>query len=192
MNFCLKSHPNIIKLHILIDCLNTIWNRLSIKKLLLSLRAMSQHHNGAIRNDSMLPPGLRTLGLFDVISTLGIRNTCYWSIRATISLKKFVDIEFYASEKAPCEKCIDKNLYFLLKHRVIIATVYWILLLKHSFVIWQGQPCSHAFQELKVQRRTNVQLMCETKIDPSILPFIACVIRMTALLQVSDVFLRIC
>ena len=32
-----------------------------IKKLLLSLRGMAQHHNGAIRNDSMLPPGLLTL-----------------------------------------------------------------------------------------------------------------------------------
>ena len=34
--------------------------------------------------------------------------------------------------------------------------------------------------------------MCETKIDPSVLQFIACVIRMTALLQDSAVFLRMC
>ena len=32
--------------------------------------------------------------------------------------------------------------------------------------------------------------MCETKIDPSVLPFITCVIRMTALLQVSAVFFK--
>ena len=34
--------------------------------------------------------------------------------------------------------------------------------------------------------------MCETKIDPSLLPFIACVIRMTASLQDSAVLLIIC
>ena len=32
--------------------------------------------------------------------------------------------------------------------------------------------------------------MCETIIDPSVLPFIAFVIRMAALLQVSAVFIR--
>ena len=30
--------------------------------------------------------------------------------------------------------------------------------------------------------------MCETKIDPSVLSFTACVIRMTALLHISDFF----
>ena len=52
-------------------------------------------------------------------------------------------------ENAPCVECIDKSLCFLLKHRSIIVRPYCILLLKPYFVIWQGQPCSHA---------TNVQL----------------------------------
>ena len=39
------------------------------------------------------------------------------------------------------------------------------------------------------EEQTSKQ-MCETKIDLSVLPFIACVIRMTALLQDSAVFLR--
>ena len=34
--------------------------------------------------------------------------------------------------------------------------------------------------------------MCENKIDPSVLPFIACVLRMSVLLQVSVVFQRRC
>ena len=44
----------------------------SVKKLLLSLRAMAQHHNVAILNDSLLRPGPRTLRLFDVKSTYDI------------------------------------------------------------------------------------------------------------------------
>ena len=65
-----------------------------VKKILLSLRAMAQHHNGAIRNDSLLRPGLRTLRLFDVKSTYDIRKTYCQSISAEIML---FDIEFYAS-----------------------------------------------------------------------------------------------
>ena len=51
-------------------------------------------------------------------------------------------------ENAPCVECMDKGLCFLLKHSSIIATVYWILLLKPSFVISQGQPCWHTFHAL--------------------------------------------
>ena len=42
----------------------------------------------------------------------------------------------------------------------------------------------------KCQRRTNVHINVWNQIDPSVLAFTACVIRMTALLQVSAVFLR--
>ena len=51
-------------------------------------------------------------------------------------------------ENAPCVECMDKGLCFLLKHRNIIATAYWILLLKPSFLISQGQPCWHTFHAL--------------------------------------------
>ena len=53
-----------------------------VTKLLLSLRAMAQHHNGAIRNDSLLRSGPRTLTLFDVKITYGIRKTYCKSISA--------------------------------------------------------------------------------------------------------------
>ena len=43
---------------------------------------------------------------------------------------------------------MDKGLCFLLKHRNIIATAYWILFLKPSFVIAQSQPCWHTFHAL--------------------------------------------
>ena len=55
---------------------------------------MAQHHNDAIRNDSLLRPGPRTLRLFDVKSTYDIRKTYCHSISAEIML---FDIEFYAS-----------------------------------------------------------------------------------------------
>ena len=48
-------------------------------------------------------------------------------------------------ENAPCVECMDKGSCFLLKHRNIVATAYWKLLLKPSFVISQGQPCWHTF-----------------------------------------------
>ena len=57
---------------------------------------MTQHHNGAIRNDSLLRPGPRTLRLFDVKSTYDIRKTYCQSISAEIML---FDFEFYASGK---------------------------------------------------------------------------------------------
>ena len=57
-----------------------------VKKLLLSLRVMAQHHNGAIRNDSLLRPGPRTLRLFGVKSTYDIDNTYCQSISAEILL----------------------------------------------------------------------------------------------------------
>ena len=51
-------------------------------------------------------------------------------------------------ENAQCVECMDIGLCFLLRHRHIIATTYWILLLKHSFVISQGQSCWHTFHAL--------------------------------------------
>ena len=45
---------------------------------------------------------------------------------------------------------------------------------------------------INVSEEQTSNLMCETKIDPSVLQFIACVIRMTVLLQDSAVFLRMC
>ena len=53
-----------------------------VKKLLLSLRTMAQHHNGAIRNKSLLRPGPRTLRAFDDKSTYDIRKTYCQSINA--------------------------------------------------------------------------------------------------------------
>ena len=55
-----------------------------IFSLSASLRAMAQHHNGVLRNESLLRPGPHTLGLFDVRSTFGIRNTYCPSISSEI------------------------------------------------------------------------------------------------------------
>ena len=55
---------------------------------------------------------------------------------------------FMLLENAACVECMDKGLCFLLKHRNIIATAYWILLLKPSLEISQGQPCWHTFHAL--------------------------------------------
>ena len=49
----------------------------------------------------------------------------------------------------------------------------------HFFTTTQG-TCVH--------KDDRGPLTCETKIGTSVLPFIACVIRMTALLQVSPIF----
>ena len=148
---------------------------------------MAQHHNGAIRNDLLLRPGPRILGLFDVKSTFAIHNTYCRPISADMRLCWHCILCF---ERSPCVECMDKTSCFLLKHRAIIATAYWILLLKPSSALCQCHPCSHAFHELIVSEKQTSSLMCETKIDRSVLPFIACVICMTALLPVSPVFLR--
>ena len=149
---------------------------------------MAQHHNGAIRNDSSTtrPPHLGIIRCKQYL----------WYTQYVLSVnqcrnKALLTLNFMLLENAPCVECMDKGLCFLPKYRAIIATAYWILLLMPSFAIWQGQPCSHAFHELVSEEQTS-NIMCETKIDPSVLPFIACVIHTTALLQVSAVFRRMC
>ena len=57
-----------------------------VKKLLLPHHAMTQHRNGALRNDSLLRPGSHAFGLFDVKTTFGVRNTYCRSISAEIRL----------------------------------------------------------------------------------------------------------
>ena len=61
--------------------------------------------------------------------------------------KALLTLDIMIRENSPCVECMDNCLCFLLKHRSIITTDYWILLLNPSFVIWQGQPCSYAFHE---------------------------------------------
>ena len=69
-------------------------------------------------------------------------------------------------ENAPCVECMDKGLCFLLKHRKIIATAYWILLLKPSFVISQGQPCLHTFHELMSAKNKRSIKCVKPKLTP--------------------------
>ena len=69
-------------------------------------------------------------------------------------------------ENAPCVECIDKGLCFLLKHRYIIATAYWILLLKPSFVISQGQPCWHTFHALMSAKNKRPIKCVKPKLTP--------------------------
>ena len=115
-------------------------------KLLLSVRAMAQHHNDAIWNDSLLQPGPRTFGFFGVKSTFGIRFSHCRSISAEIRLSWHWILCFGKTQHVHVE-CEGRGLCFRFKHRTIIAKAYWILLLKHSFVILQCQPCSHVFHE---------------------------------------------
>ena len=123
---------------------------------------MAQHHNGAIRNDSLLRSGPRTLRLFDFKSTYDTNillvNQCINNV--------FLILNFMLLENAPCVECIDKGLCFLLNHRKIIGTAYWILLLKPSFVISQGQPCWHAFHAL-ISAKNKRPLRC---VKPKLIP----------------------
>ena len=69
-------------------------------------------------------------------------------------------------ENTPWVECMDKGLCFLLKHGNIIATANWIFLLKHSFVISQGQPCWHTFHEL-LSAKNNRPIKClKPKLTP--------------------------
>ena len=75
-------------------------------------------------------------------------------------------LNFMLLENAPCVECIDKGLCFVLKHRNIIARAYWILLLKPSFVISQGQPCWHTFHAL-LSAKNKRQIKCvKQKLTP--------------------------
>ena len=121
---------------------------------------MVQNHNGAIRNDSLLRQGPRTLRLFDVRSTYDIRKTYCQSISAEKMLCWHWN--FMLLENAPCVECMDKGLCFLPKHGNIIATGYWILRLKPSFVISQGQPCWHTFHAL-MSAKNKHRIKCVTR-----------------------------
>ena len=63
-------------------------------------------------------------------------------------------------ENAPCVECMDKGLCFLLQHRNIIATASWILLLKPSFLILQGQPCWYTFNALYMSATNKRPIEC--------------------------------
>ena len=67
-NLCRKSHPNLLKPQIFKNCLNTKWSRLS-RKLCCPFVPWCQHHNHALRNDSLLRPGSCIFALFEVTST---------------------------------------------------------------------------------------------------------------------------
>ena len=70
-------------------------------------------------------------------------------------------------ENAPCVECMDKGLcFFFLKHRNIITTAYWILLLKYSFVISQGQPCWHTFNALMSAKNKRPIKCVKPKLAP--------------------------
>ena len=69
-------------------------------------------------------------------------------------------------ENAACLECMDKGLCFLLKHRIIIATAYWIFLLKPSFLISQGQPCWHTFHALMSAKNKRPTKCVKPKLTP--------------------------
>ena len=73
---------------------------------------------------------------------------------------------------------------FSIKKGAIMTTYDKILFHKLSFIISQYQQYLHTFHELIPAKNKTTSYMCETNIYPSVLPYIACVIRMTASLQV--------
>ena len=69
-------------------------------------------------------------------------------------------------ENAPCAECMDKGLGFLLNHKNIIATAYWTLLLKPSFLISQGHPCWHTFHALMSAKNKRPIKCVKPKLTP--------------------------
>ena len=69
-------------------------------------------------------------------------------------------------DNEPCVECMDEGLWFLIKHRDIIATTYWILLLKPSFVISQGQPCWNTFHALMSAKNKRPIKCVKPKLTP--------------------------
>ena len=86
-------------------------------------------------------------------------------------------------ENAQCVECMDKSLCFLLMYSLMNIT---------SETLLTRSAMLECLSSINVSDEQTSKLMCEIKIDPNVLPFIACVIRMTAFLQASAVFLRIC
>ena len=125
---------------------------------------MAQHHNGAIRNNSLLRPSLRTLSFCYVKSTYDIRQNIL-SVNQCRN-NALLTLNFMLLDNAPCVECMDKGLCFLLKHRNIIATTYWILRLKPSFVISQGQPCWHTFHALLSAKNKRPIKWVKPKLTP--------------------------
>ena len=125
---------------------------------MLLFRAMAQHLDGALRNGSRLRPDPRCKeDLWYALYTLTV-NQC--------RNKTMLTLNFMLRENAPWIECIDKSPCFLLKHRAIIATAYWILFLKPSLVLWQGQRCLNAFHELMSSKTKRPILCVKPKLTP--------------------------
>ena len=75
-------------------------------------------------------------------------------------------LHFMLLENAPCVECMNKGLCFFLKHRNIIATAYWIFVLKPLFVISQGQPCWLTFNALMSAKNKRPIRCVKPKLTP--------------------------
>ena len=121
---------------------------------------MAQHHNGVIRNDSLQRTGPApwdySMWRVPMISAIHI-------VSAEMMLCWHWILCFWKTQRV---KCMDKGLCFLLKHRNIIATTYWILLLKPSFLISQGQQCWHTFHALMSAKNKRPIKCVKPKLTP--------------------------
>ena len=125
---------------------------------------MAQHHNGAIRNDSLLRPGPRTLRLFDVKSTYDIRKTYCQSISAEIMLCWHWILCFWKTHHV--QNAWIKDCIFFLNTGIsspqLIEYYFWNL----SFVISQGQPCWHTFHALMSATNKRAIKCVKPKLTP--------------------------
>ena len=99
--------------------------------------------NGAMQNHSMLRPGYRGVRFLDNKCTVGILRTYCHSICAE---KIWSTLNLMLQENAPSWQCVewmDKRTYVSLIHMAILTTIYWIWLLRPSFVFWHLWPCFH-------------------------------------------------
>ena len=87
-------------------------------------------------------------------------------VSKSVQTNALLTLNFMLLENAPCVEFMDKGLCFLLKHRDNIATTYWKLLLKPSFLISQGQPCWHTFHALMSAKNKRPIKCVRPKLTP--------------------------
>ena len=125
---------------------------------------MAQHYNGRHSKWLTATTRLRILRLFDVKSTYDIYKTYCQSISAEIMLCWHGILCFWKTHHV--YNALIKGLCFLLKYRNIIAIAHWILLLKPSFVISQGQPCLYTFHAIMSAKNKRPIKCVKPKLTP--------------------------
>ena len=144
--FCHRTESDLFPFLLFIEC----QIKCIVIKILRVVFALPSQPNSALQNYLILRLGYRSVRFLYNKCTVGIHRM----YRHSICLEKFNQHWILCFKKThdhdnddhgnDCKMNAFKRAFLSLLNMAIMTTVYWLSLLRHSPVIWQLWPCSHA------------------------------------------------